>query len=82
MAPKALVLSQHLQRLVSAELAPAVMAPTVTEIANEGLDTLFPCCVRLQIPVALREAVATRIGAPRGDFSIYQLQQLTQDERN
>ena len=62
-------------------MAPKVMVPTATDIANDNLDNVFPCCARLQIPDVLRDAVATRIGAPGGDFSIYQLAQLTQGER-
>ena len=63
-------------------MAPKLMVPTATEIANDGLDNVYPCCARLQIPDSLRDAVATRIGSPGGDFSIYQLTQLTQGERD
>ena len=60
---------------------PEVMGPTMEEIAGEGLDSVFACCARLVITGTLLEALCIKIGAPRGDFSIYQLQQLTQSER-
>ena len=63
-------------------LASAAMELSMEEVAREGLTTAYSCCTRLQIPLELREAVAVTIGAPRGDFSIFQLQHLTQDERS
>ena len=56
--------------------------PTAAEVTSDGLDMVFACCARLQITDALRDAVATRIGSPGGDFSIYQLTQLNQGERD
>ena len=81
MAPKTVELARSLLASLSAEAPQRVMEPTVEEITGEGLHTLFPCCARLQIPAALRDAVTLRIGGPQGDYSIYQLQQLTQGER-
>ena len=86
MAPKTVELAQRLLEALSAEEvqreAPEVMGPTMAEISGEGLVSVYPCCARLWIPAALVEALALKIGAPRGDYSIYQLQQLNQHERN
>ena len=87
MTSKAVDLAQRLLKSLSAEEelpeeVPEVMGPTMAEIAARGLSSVFPCCARLSIPAGLLEALAAKIGAPRGDYSIYLLQQLTQSERD
>ena len=45
-------------------MAPKLMAPTMQEIVNDGLDNVNVCCARLQSPDVLRDAVGVRIGPP------------------
>ena len=65
-------------------MAPKVMAPTMQEIENDGLDNVNECCARLQIPDVLRDAVGVRIGSPGvgTNYSLQLLVQLTQQERD
>ena len=65
-------------------MAPKVVAPTVEEIVNDGLDNVNECCARLQIPDVLRDAVGVRIGSPGvgTNYSLQLLVQLTQQERD
>ena len=45
-------------------MAPKLMAPTMQEIVNDGLDNVNVCCAMLQSPDVLRDAVGVRIGSP------------------
>ena len=62
MAPKAVELARCLLEALKAEETVDLMGPSMAEVAEEGLDAVFPCCARLQIPAALREAITTWVG--------------------
>ena len=61
-------------------MPPKYRVPSAADIEADGLDRVYQCCARLDIPPHLRDAVGARLGLT-GNFFVRHLALLTDDAR-